>query len=257
MESKKLGEVKGPFIVSFFFALYFAIGILRGGSSEGTLPQDVTMSLIYILVVSIIIGWGPLLVFPVAFLAVWEKRRSLRNIFSGVGLKREGSVMSVFWSVVVLFPFLFIIGLLTVIFSYFLGPIPIPVQSSVSSGGQTPLWIPYYMIIYSFFPVAVVEEAYARGYILDRLMPQHPSSLVKSLPAIVLGSLLSTLYHLPSYLWLYTFSTPWLIALLAGNVFPWSIALSAGYVRARARNILGPILVHFLADAIPYVLMLV
>ncbi|MDH5634376.1 MAG: hypothetical protein OEY30_00970, partial [Candidatus Bathyarchaeota archaeon] len=85
----------------------------------------------------------------------------------------------------------------------------------------------------------------------------HPSSLVKALPAIILGSVLFTFSHLPSYLWLYSLSTPWLVALLAGNVFPWSFALSVAYVRARARNIFGPILIHFLADAIPYMLMLI
>jgi membrane protease YdiL (CAAX protease family) len=112
------------------------------------------------------------------------------------------------------------------------------------------------MIMYSFFPVAVVEESIGRGYILDRLMPQHPSSLVKALPAILLSSLLFTLYHLPSYLMLYSFSVPWTFALLAGNVFPWSVALSIAYVRARTRNILGPVLIHFLADGLPFVLML-
>lgn len=113
------------------------------------------------------------------------------------------------------------------------------------------------MSVSSFFPVAVVEEAIARGYILDRLVPEHPSSLVKALPAILLGSLLFTLYHLPSYLGLYSFSTPWAVALLTGNVFPWSVGLSIAYVRARTRNIIGPVLIHFLADNIPIILMLV
>jgi len=112
------------------------------------------------------------------------------------------------------------------------------------------------MIIYSFFPVAVIEEAVARGYILDRLMPEHPSSIAKALPAIIISSLLSTLYHIPAYLGLYTFSLPWAVALLAGNVFPWSIALSVAYVRARSRNILGPVLIHFLADSMPIILSL-
>jgi len=112
------------------------------------------------------------------------------------------------------------------------------------------------MIVYSFFPVAVVEEAFGRGYMLDRLMPIHPSSLAKALPAIIIGSLLFTFYHLPSYLGVYSLSLPWAVALLAGNVFPWSVALSIAYVRARTRNILGPVFIHFLADSIPIILSL-
>jgi len=112
------------------------------------------------------------------------------------------------------------------------------------------------MIIYAFFPVAVVEEAVARGYMLDRLMPEHPSTLAKASHAIIISSLLSTLYHLPAYLGIYSFSLVWAVALLVGNVFPWSIALSIAYVRARSRNILGPVLIHFLADSIPIILLL-
>lgn len=186
------------------------------------------------------------------FLAFWEKKRSLKEIFVSVGLKREGFAKSVLWTLA-LIPFFLIIYLLLMMFSYFLGPVSFP-QSSVPSGGQIPAWYPYYMMIYSFFPVAVVEEAFARGYMLDRLMPEHPSSLTKALPAIIISSLLFTLYHLPSYLRVYSFSLPWATALLLGNVFPWSIALSIAYVRARTRNILGPVLIHFLVDSIPIIL---
>jgi len=110
------------------------------------------------------------------------------------------------------------------------------------------------MIIYSFFPVAVVEEAFARGYMLDRLTPHHPSSIVKALTAIVLSSLLFTLWHVPGYLIAYSFSIPWVVGLLAGNVFPISLVLSIAYVRARTRNIVGPMLIHFLLNALPMIL---
>lgn len=112
------------------------------------------------------------------------------------------------------------------------------------------------MVIYSFFPVAVVEEAIARGYMLDRLMPQHPSSLAKALPAILLSSLLFTLWHLPSYLLSYPLSPTWAIGLLAGNVYPISVVLGIAYVRARTQNIIGPLLIHFLLDSIPIILSL-
>jgi len=248
--SKKFGETKGPFIVWLFFTLYFAIPILFGGSSNGTLPQNITISIILGLLTGIVIGWGGILVFLVIFLALWEKRRSLREIFSSVGLKRTGSVKSVLWSFALL-PLLIAISLLgMMVLSYFLGPIP----SAVSGNGQFPTWYIWYMVIYSFFPVAVLEEAIARGYMLDRLMPQHPSSLVKALPAMLLSSLLMTLWHVPAYLRVYAFPIPWTVGRLAGNVFPISIILSIAYVRAKTRNIIGPILIHFLLDATPIIL---
>jgi len=251
MASKKLGETKGPFIMWLFFTLYFALPILFRGSSSGTLPQNVTVSLVLGLLIGVAIGWGGILVFLVIFLALWEKRRSLREIFSSVGLRRTGSVKSVLWSFA-LFPLLIVIGLIMIMLTYFLGPIP----SAVSDSVQIPTWYTWYMVIYSFFPVAVLEETVARGYLLDRLMPQHPSSLVKALPAMLLSSLLMTLWHIPSYLRVYTFPIPWVIGRLAGNVFPISVILSIAYVRARTRNIIGPILIHFLLDAMPFILAL-
>jgi len=254
MVSEKFGETKGPFIVWLFVTLFFAILIVLRGPSKGTVPQELTISLVLNLILGMAESYWVILVFLVIFLAFSERRRSLRDIFSSVGLGRAGSVKSVFWSIVLTPLFLLVIGLIGIMIGFFLGPIPIP--TSVSNGGQVPPWFPYYMIIYSFFPVAVVEEAWARGYMLDRFMPQYPSNLVKALPAVLLSSVLFTLYHLPSYLRLYSLSPPWVVALLAGNVFPWSVGLSIAYVRARTRNISGPVLIHFLADSTPYLLML-
>jgi hypothetical protein len=123
------------------------------------------------------------LLFFVIFLAVWERRRSLRAIFSSVGLRRKGSIKRVLWGVA-LFLLLIVIGLIMQVLSNFLGSIP----SAASNNGQIPIWYLWYMVIHSFFPVAVVEEAIGRGYMPDRLMPQHPSSIVKALPAILLSS---------------------------------------------------------------------
>lgn len=210
------------------------------------------MSLVLNSLIAMLLGWGGILVFIFIFLALWERRRSLKEIFSSVRLRKKGDVKSVFWSSVITPLLLVLIGVMAMMFNHFLGSMP-----TFSNNGQIPLWFLYYMIIYSFFPVAVVEEAIARGYILDRLVPQHPSTLVKALPAILLSSLLFTLYHIPSYLGLYSFPTPWAVALLAGNVCPWSVGLSIAYVRARTGNIIGPVLIHFLADSIPVIVMLV
>lgn len=234
-----------------FVTLYFAIPMLISGASTGTLPQNLTISLVLALLTSIAIGWGGILVFLVIFLALWERRRSLGEIFSSVGLRRTGSVKSVLWSFA-LFPIFVIVGLISMMLSNFIGPLP----TTVSNSEPLPFWYLWYMIIYSFFPVGVLEEAIARGYMLDRLVPQHPSSLVKALPAMLLSSLLATLYHIPAYLKVYSLPIPWTIGRLTINVFPISLALSIIYVRARTRNIIGLILIHFLLDAIPFILLL-
>ncbi len=254
MASKGLGETKGPFIVWLTVTLCFTIPMVFRSSSSTPIPQDITMSIILSLFINIAIPWGLVIVFLVIFLAFWEKKRSLKEILAGLGLKRKGSVKSFFWTLA-LIPFFLAMYLLLMMLSYFLGPVSFP-QASGPSDGPVPLWYLYYMIMYSFFPVAVVEEAFARGYMLDRLMPEHPSNLTKALPAIFLSSLLFTLYHLPAYLRVYSFSLPWAFALLVGNIFPWSIALGVAYVRARTRNILGPVLFHFLADSMPIILLL-
>jgi len=119
--SKKLGEKRGPFIVWVFFTLYFAIPILFGRPSGGTFPTNVTVSLILGLLVGIAESYGMLLVFLVIFLALWEKRRSLLEIFSSVGLRRTGSVKSVLWSIA-LFPLLIAIGSVLMVLSSILGP---------------------------------------------------------------------------------------------------------------------------------------
>ncbi len=252
MASKKFRELKGPTIVWLFATLYFAIGIASSRSSNGTLPQNITLSIVVNLLVAIARGWGVILVFLVIFLALYEKRRSLREILSSVGLKIKGSARSVLWSVALL-PLLIIVGLIAMMLSN----VFTPVSTSASGNEQIPLWYLWYMIIYSFFPVAVTEEAIARGYMLDRLMPQHPSSLVRATPAILLSSLLFTLMHVPSYLGLYSLSALGIVVLLAGNVFPISVILGIAYVRAGTRNISGLVLVHFLLDSTPIILSLV
>jgi membrane protease YdiL (CAAX protease family) len=142
---------------------------------------------------------------------------------------------------------------LLMVVSYFFGSVSFPQAGS----GQVPPWYLYYMVFYSFFPVAVVEEAFARGYVLDRLMPENPLSLRKAVPAILLSSLLFTLYHIPGYLRVYMFSPAYATALLGLDVFPMSVFLSMAYVKAGTRNVAGPVLLHFLADGFPVIIKLV
>jgi len=241
MTLKKIGEIKGPLVLWLLFTLYLAI-----------VPffSVITALTIVNLVVQTAIVYGALLAALIVFLVLAEKHRSLRAVFSSVGLKRHGTAKSVLWSFA-LFPVLIVIGLIMMMLASFLAP----VSMSGSSSQQIPSWYIWYMLIQSFFPVAVVEEMWARGYMLDRLMPQHPSSLREAVPAIVLSSLLFTVWHLPTYLRSFRFQLPW-VSLQAMNVFLLSVVMGAAYVRARTRNILGLVLIHFLLDALPLIVAL-
>jgi membrane protease YdiL (CAAX protease family) len=245
----RFGEIKGPLAAWLFFILYLASYILVGRLFQ----ISMTLTLSSLLVESAEV-YGVLLVFLAVFVAQREKRRSLRDVFSSMGLKRKGNAKSALWSFA-LFPLFIVIGLVSMALSNYLGSLP-SLSVFVSSNGQFPLWYRYYMIVQSFFPVAVVEEMFARGYVLDRLMPEHPSSLRRALPAILLSSLLFTVWHLPSYIAGRGFSGLQVAVLLGSNVFPISLVLGAAYVRARGRNIVGSVLVHFLLDAIPVIITL-
>lgn len=196
--------------------------------------------------------YGVILASLVIFLMVWENRRSLKDIASSLGLKRQGTVGSLTWSFA-LFPVFVVIGLVSMMLASFLGPTA-SLNIVVSSNGQFPLWYRYYLIAQAFFPVAVVEEMFARGYLLDRFMPEHPSTVKRAMPAIFLSSILFAVWHLPSYLTGQGFSGLQVVVLLSANVFPLSLILGVAYVRARGRNIVGPVLVHFLLDAIPVII---
>lgn len=63
---------------------------------EGSVPQDFTAPLLLSMLAGIAVPWGLVIVFLVIFLAFWEKRRSLREILSSLGLKSEGSPAACF-----------------------------------------------------------------------------------------------------------------------------------------------------------------
>ena len=249
---KRLGETKGPFIVWLFITSYLTLLTVVIAPLMGQLPESVPMSFALNLLIDQIRTWGGIIVFLVVFVAFWEKERSLKGIFSSMGLKKKGFVQSILWSLV-LFPLYFGISLITLALLSFLSP---TLTGVAISQGRYPSWHIYYLIANSFFPVAVVEEMFARGYMLDRLMPEHRSSLAKASAAIIISSILFTSYHLPAYVNMYWTALPRAAVLLIGSVFLWSVALSVAYVQARTRNIAGCVLIHFLADAIPFIIML-
>lgn len=248
--TRRFGEIKAPLVVWLFFTLYLAGYILIR-----RVFQISTMLTLDSLLVEATEVYGVLLVFLVVFVALKEKRRSLEDIFSSMGFKRKGITKSMLWSFA-LFPLFIVIGLVSMALSNYSSSLQ-SLSAIVSSNGQFPLWYRYYMIVYSFFPVAVIEEMFARGYVLDRLMPEHPSSLRRALPAMLLSSVLFIVWHLTSYLAGHGFSRLQVAVLLGCNVFPISVVLGVAYVRARSRNIMGPMLMHFLLDAIPVIITLV
>ncbi len=251
------GEIKGPVVFSIILMSCVAIPVLLfRGSSGGTLPQHLSVSVALNLLTSFALSYGVWIVVFIGFLAAWEKKRSLRDILNSVGLKKDGLRKSIFWALVLLIPTALVAILVMGLFSNLLGPVS-ATQVTNPSGVSQPIWYLYYIIVYAFFPVAVFEEAFGRGYLLDRLMPYQPCGITKALPAIVLSSILFTLFHLPAYILVYSFSRPWAIVLLIANVLPNSIFLSISYVRSRTRNIVGPVFVHFLMDSLPYIFSLI
>lgn len=241
---KKLGETKGPLIVALFFTLYPAL--LVTVFAPFTTIRSLTVEN---LVIQNLEFYGVLLIFLVAFVALREKRRSSGDIFSSLGLKPNGAGKSVLWTFA-LFPLFVVIGLASMLLSS-LATTP----TSASSPSQIPPWYFGYLIVQAFFPVAVVEEMVGRGYMLDRLIPQHPSSITKAAPAILVSALLFTVYHIPTYLTGYHFSIAQTAIALSLNVFPNTVIVSIAYVRSKTRNIIGPILMHFLLDALPIIIL--
>lgn len=243
--SARFGGVRGPLAVSLVVIAYFSAAFLLLGPSAGALPAQFTLALALQLVAGALESYGVIILVLIVFVAVSEQQRSPRVILASLGFRRSGVARSLLWSVA-LFPLYALIGL---IFLALASPLALG-----TGGGPVPSWYFYYIVPYSLVPVAVVEEAFARGYLLDRLLPSHPARLRQAVPAILLSSVLFTLYHVPGYLFRYSMSAGVAALLLTANVFPLSVLLGIAYVRSGTRTVAGPVLMHFLFDALPYLL---
>ncbi len=236
--SRRFGEVKGPIFVWLVLALY-------GVALVFFLRLQAQTLLAAVLEVALFYGFS--LAFLAGFVGLHEKRRSLSDVFAGLGLRKAGTGRSLLWGVMLL-PAVFIVslagsGLLVAL----LGSLP----SQFTRTGPQPSWYLWFALVESFFPVALVEEMFGRGYVLDRLLPTHPCNLRVALPAILFSAGLFTLWHLPSYLAGYGLSVAWALGFVALNAFPLSVVVGIAYVRSGTRNIAGVILLHFLLDALP------
>ncbi len=232
-----LGETKGPLIVWVALTAYASLVTTLVRFGELT-PVSAVLG------VGVFYGFSA--AFLVGFVSIHEGRR-LADVFAALGLRKDGIVRSLEWGVLVL-PLVVVVGLGgTILLASVLGPLP----PGFTRTGPQPAWLLWFTLAESFFPVAVVEEMYGRGYLLDRLLPGHPCTVRRAVPALLLSAALFALWHLASYLEAYAFSLAWTVGLIALNAFPLGIVLGIAYVRSRTQNIAGMILLHFLLDALP------
>jgi membrane protease YdiL (CAAX protease family) len=246
---KKVSIVVWLFILSYWALTSF----FARASSVSRIPSVITASSWLTFITGQFVEYAPVLLFLFFFMWLYEKNRNvgIQNLFSSVGWNRTGITQSLKWAVI----FLLILVPISLVLS--------DVQSLVAVGAEgasTPsatTSIPpsaLIMLIISALGTAVTEETVVRGYILDRLMPTHPSTIRHALNAIVITSVMMMSYHAAPYLNSYRYSLPLTAAGLL-SVFVYSLFLSFAYVRSRVRNASGPILFHFLLDAGFYIVL--
>jgi membrane protease YdiL (CAAX protease family) len=239
---------KGPVVVWLFVLVYWAlVSFLTHGPSSAQLPSTFTPSVLLGLVASILLQYGPVLLFLFLFVWFYERRRGrgLLSLFSSVGWNRVGVKPSLKWALaffVVAIP----VGLLMLLLESAVAHSGAEHLAGSTSSAALPLWyIPFAIVLLA--ADVVTEETVVRGYILDRLMPAHPSSLRQSLAAVLVTSMMMSSYHLVPYLYTYGFAA----ALTGVNLvadFLYSILVCFAYIKSRAKNVSGPILFHLLLD---------
>ena len=203
-----------------------------------------------------LLEYAPVLLFLFLFVWLYEKRErtgGITSILSSVGWSRNGLGKSLKWALI----FLLVLVPVSFILSAVESSASVGTGSSSTQPATTSIPLAALVIIViSAFATAVTEETAVRGYILDRLMPAHPSTLRLSLNAVIIASVMQMTYHAAPYLNTYGYSLPVTVVGLV-SVFLYSIFLSFAYVRSRVRNASGPILFHFLLDAGFYIVLFV
>lgn len=244
---------KGPIFVWLFALVYWAaVSFFAHSSSSSTsqLPSSLTSSEALGLVAGVLVEYGPILLFLVLFVRYYEKRqgRGLWSLVASIGWNRTGVRRSLKWALIFFIVAIPMGLLMFVLESAIAGTGAEHLAGSTSSStGAVPAW--YIAVAFAtLFVDVVTEETVTRGYILDRLMPLHPSTLRQSLSIVLVVSVMMSLYHLVPYLYTYGFS-PALTGVNLVADFLYSILVSFAYIKSRARNVSGPILFHFLLDA--------
>jgi membrane protease YdiL (CAAX protease family) len=246
---------KGPVLVWLFILSYWTLTSFFGrASSVSQLPSAISISMWVTFIAGQLLEYAPVLLFLFLFVWIYERRErsgGIRSLFSSVGWNRNGLGKSLKWALV----FLLIVAPISIVLSSVESSVSVGTGSSSTQPAMTSIPLAALIIIViSAFATAVTEETAVRGYILDRLMPAHPSTLRLSLNAVIIASVMQTSYHAASYINTYGYSLPVTVVGLV-SVFVYSIFLSFAYVRSRARNASGPILFHFLLDAGFYIVL--
>jgi membrane protease YdiL (CAAX protease family) len=247
-------QTKRVLMVWGFVIAYLAVAYLAVSGTGGGMQQQIPSSFSPTFAISVTAGelilFVPVMLFLVYLVRHYEGG-TIRSTLSSLGLNRVGIGRSLLWSIV--FAALLVLALLL-----WEGVIAGLFGSGFATAQTLATPIPKWYAIVIMIPNllnAVMEESVGRGYMLDRLMPSHPAGLRASLLAILGVSILGMLYHIPTYLLGYHFSLPSAIFNF-GVVFFGFMFVGLGYVRSHTRNISGPVLVHFLLDAGPYLLVI-
>lgn len=246
---------KGAVVVWLFVLSYWALtSFLARASSISQIPAAMTASLWLTFIVGQLVEYAPVLLFLFFFVWLYEKgERSggIRSLFSNVGWNRTGIRKSLEWALI----FLLIVAPISLVLSGVQSLVAVGTGGASTQPATTSIPLSsLIIIIISAFVTAVTEETAVRGYILDRLMPNHPSTLRQSLNAVTITSVMMMSYHAAPYLNSYGYSLPTTAVGLV-SVLVYSIFLSFAYVRSRVRNASGPILSHFLLDAGLYIVL--
>jgi len=233
-----------------YLGAFFVVSYTRGSGKAQQIPASFSAGVALSSVGGLLLGFVPILLFLVLFVRHTEGR-GFGSAFSSLGLNGSGVAKSIMWCLGFMVPLILAIGLwnegiVAVFGSGF--------ETAQALANKIPQWYAG-IALFNVVLTAVTEEAVGRGYMLDRLMPSHPAGLGASLPAVLGVSVLGMLYHVPEYVLSYSFSPLSSLYNLV-IVFLSFTFVGLGYVRSRVRSISGPILVHFLLDAVPYVLML-
>jgi membrane protease YdiL (CAAX protease family) len=236
--------------VAGYLTIVFILASRTGSGNPQQIPSSFSLAAAISIIVSALILFVPIMLFLIYSVRRYEKR-SFRSAISSLGLNRQGIGRSLLWSII-LAAFLFLAiylweGMIVGLFGS-------SFETAQTISSHVPQW--YAVLILGYLVLnAVLEESLGRGYMLDRLMPSHPAGLRVSLAAVLGVSVLGTLYHVPEYFLSYNFSPLSALYNLV-IVFLSFTFVGLGYVRSKVRNISGPMLVHFLLDAVPYLLIL-
>jgi membrane protease YdiL (CAAX protease family) len=246
---------KGAVAVWLFILSYWALTSFFGRvESVSKIPSVMTASLWLIFIAGQLVEYAPVLLFLFFFVWLYEKSKrsgGIKTLFSSVGWSRTGIGQSLKWAVV----FLLILAPISLVLSSLQSLVAAGTEAASTQSATTSIPLSsLIVIIISAFGTAVTEETAVRGYILDRLMPAHPSTLGQSLNAVIMASVMMMSYHAAPYINSYRYPLP-LTAVSLVSVFVYSIFLSFAYVRSRVRNASGPILFHFLLDAGFYIVL--